>query len=250
MNTNKWTNLNQLTRIYFLAACSMGLFATAYAQQDNTPVPGRSTVPDNPGVASKPGVVVGLKGGLNFTNLYMDDEIVDEQKFKYGFQGGLFVKIPVLKFLAIQPELLYSNQGNLVERYNNLTLFKSPGQVRYNLNYLSMPVLAVLNLGPLNVHAGPYVAYLLSANVTDLKANDATGANATEIRLSRKNFKTLDYGLMGGIGLDIEKFHIGARVFAADKRDISRDVVVEGQSYRPAKGAKNFGAQLYVGLSL
>ena len=43
----------------------------------------------------------GVKGGLNFSTLSLED--VNDKKTKIGFHGGLFAKVPVNEVFAIQP---------------------------------------------------------------------------------------------------------------------------------------------------
>ncbi len=66
---------------------------------------------------------------------------------------------------------------------------------------MQVPVALVANAGPFNVHAGPYVSYLVSANVKNLKTAD----------LNTDSFHRLDYGLPGGIGVNIDAITVGAR---------------------------------------
>jgi hypothetical protein len=110
---------------------------------------------------------IGIKGGVNLSNLYVDD--VKDENMKVGVNIGLFSKIPLTRSFSIQPELLYSNKGSKLT-YDNV--LAGQGEYRFNLNYVEMPVLAVVNLTKnINIHAGPYVSYLTSANIKDLKSD-------------------------------------------------------------------------------
>jgi len=146
---------------------------------------------------------LGVKGGVNFSNLYVDD--VDDENMKAGLNLGLFAKIPVTKRLSFQPEVLYSSKGSKIT-YNNLL---GSGTYRFNLNYVEVPLLAVVNVaGPLNLQAGGYVAYLSSANVKSVD-DEGTIQNVTE--LNEDNFNRFDGGLVGGLSLDVKGFTLGAR---------------------------------------
>jgi hypothetical protein len=147
---------------------------------------------------------VGIKGGVNLSNLYVAD--VSTESMKVGFVGGLFGKFPVTRGFSIQPEFLYSVKGAR-ENYNNFV--EGGGEYRFNLGYLELPLLAVVNLSRnFNIHAGGYGAYLINANVKDVNSN-GTITGATE--LNANDFHRWDYGLVGGIGFDIENFSLGAR---------------------------------------
>ena len=146
---------------------------------------------------------IGIKGGVNFTNLYVDD--VHDENMKAGLNLGLFAKVPVSRGFSIQPEILYSSKGAKVAYENSLI----GGEYRFNLNYIEVPVLGVVNIAKnLNLHAGGYAAYLTSANI---KAEDNGHSNEAIVEYDEKKFNRFDYGLVGGLGLDIKGLTLGAR---------------------------------------
>lgn len=177
----------------------------------------------------------GVKGGLNLANLYIDD--VNDEKAKVGFHAGLWSKIPMGELFAIQPELLWSSKGSRIGSYQNVP-FTQDGQVRFNLNYVDLPVLASLTLGPISLQAGPYVSYLVNANVKNLKEDLSTG---TVVDLNRGDFNSFDYGLSGGIAVDIKGFQLGAR-YNHGLREVGKSAVA-GQVTR---NSKNAVAQVFV----
>ena len=77
----------------------------------------------------------GIKGGINLSNLYVDD--VKDENMKVGLNLGIYAKIPLVKGFSIQPELLYSSKGAKLT-YDNILLGK--GEYRFNLNYVEVPV--------------------------------------------------------------------------------------------------------------
>jgi hypothetical protein len=150
----------------------------------------------------------GIKGGLNISQLYVDQPDVQDENAKLGLHAGVFMKAPISDFFAIQPELLYSNQGSKVKYNGSSLLGIQSGEVRFNLNYIQLPILASITAGPLSFQAGPYVSYLASANVKDLKQDLTTGSQRD---LDKSDFKSFDYGLAGGLALDVQGFQLGAR---------------------------------------
>src|SRR5687767_14415697 len=82
----------------------------------------------------------GIKGGLNVSNLYIDD--IHDENARLGFNVGLYGQIFSTEGFAIQPELLYSTKGSKAF-YEEGSLEQT---VQYNLNYLDLPVLAVFKL--------------------------------------------------------------------------------------------------------
>jgi Outer membrane protein beta-barrel domain len=145
----------------------------------------------------------GFKGGVNFANLYTQD--VESNNVLIGFNAGLFAKLPITSFLAIQPELLYSTKGAKLT-YNNYFV---NGSAKFNLNYIELPVLLVINLtNNFNVHAGPYVAYLVDGNAV----NDAQGTLLDiQNNLSNEDYNRFDTGLSVGVGFDSNQIGFGAR---------------------------------------
>jgi hypothetical protein len=179
----------------------------------------------------------GVKGGVNLSNLYIDE--VNDEKAKIGLHAGLWMKAPVGEFFAIQPELLWSSKGSKIGKYQNIP-FAQDGEVRFNLNYVDLPVLASVTLGPISIQAGPYISYLFNANVKNLKEDLTTGK---VIDLDKNDFNTIDYGLAGGLALDIKGFQLGLR-YNYGLREIGKSDIA-GQI---TKNAKNSVAQVFVGI--
>lgn len=181
----------------------------------------------------------GIKGGVNLTNLYVDDDVSDEN-MKVGFNAGFFAKLPVTRGFSIQPELLYSSKG-AKETYNNFIL--GEGEYRFNLNYIELPVLAVFNLAKnFNLHVGPYVSYLAGVNIKDLNKDEGTIDEVAE--LDADNFNRFDYGVAGGLGIDISNFTIGAR-YNYGLKEIGKSGSVSGELL---KDSKNSAISLYIGI--
>jgi hypothetical protein len=179
----------------------------------------------------------GIKGGVNLTNMFVDD--VDDENMKVGFNAGFFAKLPITKGLSIQPELLYTSKGAKLT-YDNI--IQGEGEYRFNLNYIELPVLAVINVAKnFNLHVGPYVSYLAAANIKDL---DDDGNNEEIAELDTENFNRFDYGLVGGLGIDISNFTIGAR-YNYGLREIGKSGSLSGQL---TKDSRNSAISLYIGV--
>lgn len=192
------------------------------------------------------GPIFGIKGGLNFSQLYVDQPNAEDENTKLGYHFGLFGTIPLTNIVNLQHEVLYTNVGSKIT-YGGSDLADllgiESGEVRFNLNYVKVPVAAVINIGPLNVHAGPYLAYLLSAHVKDLKS---TAGNSTEIKeLDTEDFNRIDYGLVGGLAVNAGSVTIGAR-YNHGWREIGKS----GLAGSLTNGSKNSVAQLYIDFAL
>ncbi len=184
----------------------------------------------------------GVKGGINFSNYYSDE--IDDQNMRIGYNLGLFFKAQVLDFLAIQPEVLYSTRGATTKYDNFIT---GEAEFTQQLNYLEVPVLGVLNLSDnLNIHAGPYAAYLMQASVEN-KA-DNSSFNFIE-DLDESDFNRLDYGIAVGAGLEFDILRFGARynLGLSEIGDVNNDANVAISN--AFNDTKNSNLSLYVGLS-
>jgi hypothetical protein len=179
---------------------------------------------------------IGVKGGVNLANLYVDD--VADENLKVGLNVGLFAKIPITEFFAIQPEVLYSSKGSKL-KYDNV--FNGEGEYRFNLNYIEVPFLAVFNIGPhFNLHAGPYAAFLTSANIKDLN-DDGSIEGIDDLEVD--NFNRFDYGLAGGAAVEFNNFTLGAR-YNYGLKEVGKSGSLSGEL---TDNAKNSVASFYIG---
>ncbi|MES2372875.1 MAG: porin family protein [Bacteroidota bacterium] len=200
-----------------------------------------STAIINPSSAQEQGPrltpTFGVKGGLNLSNMYVDD--VTKEDMKVGGNVGFFAKIPVTRGFSVQPEILWSMKG-AQETYNNV--FGS-GKYRFNLNYIEVPVAAVFNVAPnFNLHAGPYVGFLASAKVKDV---DSKGNINGVTDLDTDDFNSTDFGLFGGLGFDVGGVTLGAR-YTHGLTEIGKS----GLSGNITKNSKNSVFSFFVGIGL
>ena len=61
--------------------------------------------------AQDPGLKIGVKAGLNLSNVYDSQDEDFQADSKLGFAGGAFLSIPIGTYFGIQPELLFSQRG-------------------------------------------------------------------------------------------------------------------------------------------
>jgi hypothetical protein len=182
----------------------------------------------------------GVKGGLNFSNLDVQD--ATNARWLIGFNLGLFTKQPITNFIAIQPELYYTTKGSNVT-YNNLFV---DGTARFNFNYLEFPLLLVLNPSDnFNIHVGPYVSYLLNGIVTNASSINLFNF---ENNINVDDYNRLDVGIVVGAGIDLGALGIGVRYnFGFTK--IGRERSFLGNTYT-FPDARNGVLNAYVSLSL
>mgnify|MGYP003602856127 CR=1 FL=1 len=182
----------------------------------------------------------GIKGGVNFSNLYTED--VEDNNVLTGFNIGVFAKLPITPTFAIQPELSYTTKGaELV--YNNAFI---SGTSTFKLNYLEAPILLVVNLNEnFNIHGGPYFAYLIDGKAT----NDSEGTIFDgEDTLDNDDFNKFDTGISVGIGYDSNKIGFGIR-YNYGLQKVGKERNFNGTDYTFPDG-KNSAINLYLSYSI
>jgi hypothetical protein len=146
-------------------------------------------------------VTLGLKGGLNLSDLSVDDPANPDLDFdnQIDFLAGAFAQFGIGRNFAVQPEVLYSQRGA-----------KSRGidpAIKLNLNYIEIPLLLMARLAsresPIypTLYAGPSVAFPTRCRVTEEGGGsfdcDDPGADG-----AIQPTKT-DFGLVFGGGFEI-----------------------------------------------
>jgi hypothetical protein len=152
----------------------------------------------------------GIKGGLTWSNLYIDHEDIDDENARLGFHAGIFNQhMMTLKF-GMQVDLLYTTKGSEAEYTGILDQ-----SVSFNIDYIDLPVMMVFRPVPaFEIHAGPYAGVLLNSNVTF----DGTFEGVTE--LDRDHFRNIDAGLVAGLTINLVNLKLGAR-YNLGLRDIA-----------------------------
>jgi hypothetical protein len=185
---------------------------------------------------------VGFKGGLNLSNLYVDD--VDDENARVGWHAGIFTQLLSSEAFAIQPEINFSTKGSAITYVSGGTnSINVNHEQNFNLSYLDIPVLAVFKLGRVaEIHAGPYWSYLLRADIKNKKGDP----NNEFTTVDRDNFDNWDYGLVGGIG-----FNLGTAAQLGVRYNYGLNKIAESRGARAIMGSsKNQVAQLYLSFNL
>jgi hypothetical protein len=141
----------------------------------------------------------GIKGGLNVSGLALSTSgklVGAKYNSLTSFHGGAYALLRIGK-LGIQPELIYSRQGQI---------YNSPGytSLRTDLTYINVPIMIKYYLvGGLNLQAGPQFGFLASAK-GDLV--QLSGGNPGQALLNQdlKSFlNSSDFSFGFGAGLDL-----------------------------------------------
>jgi opacity protein-like surface antigen len=117
----------------------------------------------------------GSKVGLNLSNLRGDYPTgIDEHNSKIGFHIGGFAEYEINDKFTLQPELLFSTQGNTYgyKDYYGGGSYYDGADYNLKLNYINLPIILKYKIiEKLSIDFGPQISYLMSAktkiNVTE-----------------------------------------------------------------------------------
>ena len=148
-------------------------------------------------------VTFGIKGGLNFSNVYDSNQEDFNTDAKIGLAGGIFLGLPLGTYLGLQPELLYSQRG-----YKETgSLFDS--EFTRTTNYLDVPVLLAIKPTPvLSILAGPQFSFLLDGKY-DFKSNILSGQVTQDFDNEDVRKNTLC--ITGGLDLNLDNLVLSGR---------------------------------------
>ena len=151
---------------------------------------------------------LGLKGGLNLSNLNVDD--VDSKNMRTGYHFGAYLNVPLSDAFAFQPEVLYSTKGSTLEKNYNFAGIDGTGTAELKIDYIDVPLLGVFRVGDaLELHIGPYIGFLANSSYSLEIDGDLDGEYTDDI--DSDQLKNLDYGLIGGVALNFAALQVGAR---------------------------------------
>jgi hypothetical protein len=147
----------------------------------------------------------GLKIGGNYSNVY--DSKGEEFKADptIGLAGGVFVSIPLGKFIGVQPEILFSQKG-----------FKATGKLLgsgYDLSrttsYIDVPIFfAFKPIEFLTILVGPQYSYLIQQD--DMFSSGSTSL-AQQLAFNNDNIRHNTLCFVGGADVNIKNIVLGLR---------------------------------------
>ena len=147
----------------------------------------------------------GVKVGANLSNVYDTKGEDFNADAKLGLATGVFLGIPLGKYLGIQPELLYSQKG-----------FKATGRLlgsdyefNRNTSYLDVPLLIALKPSSmLTILAGPQYSFLLKEK-NDFKNKVLSGGLQNEF--DNEDLRKNTLCLTGGLDVNLDNLVISGR---------------------------------------
>ncbi len=177
---------------------------------------------------SLPLVRFGVKGGIQQRELDFGSAFSTKP---IGFHGGLFLRIAPPAGMGGQIEVLYTQKNTPVQNGDEVT--------NVRLNYIEVPLFAVMRVGPIDLHLGGYASKLLSSDLGGLAQDVADGA-----QLSTDDLNDTDYGLLGGVAANLGRWQAGVRyTYGLCSVDASGD-------FSLSNGDNNRQAQFFLGYAL
>ena len=154
---------------------------------------------------SRKSVNFGIKAGINFSNVYDSKGEQFNANGKIGAAAGIFVSIPIGKFLGFQPEILFSQKG-----------FKATGSIlgsgysfTRTTNYLDIPLfLAIKPTSVLTLLVGPQYSYLMKQD--DVFKNSITSVDQQRV-FNNDNIRKNTLCFVGGADVNLMKLVLSAR---------------------------------------
>jgi hypothetical protein len=149
---------------------------------------------------------VGIKGGMNISNLNVDPQELEDDNSLQSYAVGAWWGIPVNRRLTIQTEALYSVKGD-AESAGGYT-------ASTHMGYIDVPVLAKVGF----LHSAPVQPslFLGPSLAVNLSAKSKLQGNGSDADVDVKDqVRTFDFGLVVGGGVD---FQVAERTFGVDLR--------------------------------
>ena len=140
----------------------------------------------------------GIKTGVNFSTLMMDESDNRSRTWRTGFAAGFFFRIKAGSDIYIQPEFLFSSMGGNFTDAINTT---------YRINYFSVPLLVKYHIkNKLAIVAGPQADILFQAReMTSRLMSERITANYKDYSINAT--AGIEYWPFNDIGLSARYIH-------------------------------------------
>ncbi len=151
-------------------------------------------------------MTVGLKIGANFSNVYNSQGQNFQADSKIGLALGGFVTIPLMQYIGIQPELIFSQKGF----HATGSILGSKYDFTRTTNYLDIPIFFAFKPSPfLTLLVGPQYSYLL--NQKDVFTNATTSIEQEKV-FENDNIRRNMLCFVMGFDVNVNHLSLGARV--------------------------------------
>lgn len=169
---------------------------------------------------------LGIKGGINYANQSGGNITINSNNYNdpsaiTNFHFGLLAEVKLSESFSIQPELLYTTQGADYKNSASTIVLDAYKDYSNKVGYLSVPVMVKIYLGKtLSLELGPQASLLVSEK------------NSFDV----KNANTFDFGLAGGIGINLTKSIFLQARYVAGLTEASKDATVKNSVVQISAG--------------
>lgn len=180
-----------MKKFFIIALIVSSSFSTKLSAQDGDP---------------REKVTFGVKAGVNYANVWDEQGEDFEANPRVGFAGGAFLRLPLGKYIGLQPEILISQKGF----QGSGTLLGTSYSFSRTSNYVDIPLLVQLKPGErFSILLGPQYSYL-----TSQKNTYTFGANsvAQEKEFENDNIRKNTLGFVIGADIDVSHAVLSGRV--------------------------------------
>ena len=177
----------------------------------------------------------GVKAGYNYSTLSGETSSISTIEGLSGFYIGGLVELPISDVLSIQPELIFSRQGvDLRQGLKNLSIRTDTSEIR--LDYLNIPVMAKVNLGPIFLEGGVQFGFLVSKP----KVNSYYSNVYLRNLLDKDSYNSFDFGVGAGLGVKLNQhFFVETRytysltnVFDPNDKHFKSSLISDGDNFK------------------
>jgi hypothetical protein len=151
-------------------------------------------------------VYLGVKAGFNYANVYDSEGEEFKSNAKFGFVAGVYVAIPVWKYLGFQPGILFSQKG-----FNGTgRILGGAYEFTRTTNYIDIPLLlSIKPVDMLTLVIGPQYSYLLKQ--TDVFTNALTSVEQ-EQEFKNDNIRENTLCFLMGADVNVDQMVFGTRL--------------------------------------
>ena len=177
----------------------------------------------------------GVKAGYNYSTFSGETSSISTIEGLSGFYIGGLVELPISNMLSIQPELIFSRQGvDLRQGLKNFSIKTDTSEIR--LDYLNIPVMAKVNLGPIFLEGGVQFGFLVSKPKVDSYIANVYLRNL----LDKDSYNFFDFGVGAGLGVKLNQhFFVETRytysltnVFNPNDKHFKSSLISDGDNFK------------------
>ena len=177
----------------------------------------------------------GVKAGYNYSTFSGETSSISTIEGLSGFYIGGLVELPISNMLSIQPELIFSRQGvDLRQGLKNFSIKTDTSEIR--LDYLNIPVMAKVNLGPIFLEGGVQFGFLVNKPKVDSYIANVYLRNL----LDKDSYNSFDFGVGAGLGVKLNQhFFVETRytysltnVFDPNDKHFKSSLISDGDNFK------------------